>query len=105
MAREGIQLALRMAIHEAKKQGAPVRNEGLQVKLNGQFREVNLEVIPLKAPHPGEGYFLILFEDAAARRSGEPGSRALAPARGKGKAATDREGERKCRGSPIGTGA
>ena len=80
MAREGIQMALRMAIQEAKKQGAPVRKEGLRVKLDGQLREVNLEAIPLKAPHPGEGCFLILFEDAAARRSGKPESRALAPA-------------------------
>ncbi len=85
MAREGIHLALRMAIQEAKKQSVPVRKEGLKVKFNDQLREVNLEVIPLKAPHPGEGYFLILFEDAAARRSDKPGSRALAPFRGKAK--------------------
>jgi two-component system CheB/CheR fusion protein len=80
MAREGLQMALRMALQEAKKQGAPVRKEGLRVKLDGQLREVNLEAIPLKAPHPGEGCFLILFEDAAAGRSGKPESRALAPA-------------------------
>jgi two-component system CheB/CheR fusion protein len=80
MAREGIQMPLRMALQEAKKQGAPVRKEGLRVKLDGQLREVNLEAIPLKAPHTGEGCFLILFEDAAAGRSGKPESRALAPA-------------------------
>ena len=83
MAREGIRLPLRSAIHEAKKQGAPVRTEGLQVKFNGQLKELNLEVLPVKAPHPGEGYFLILFEDAAAHPSGEVGARA--PAVGKGK--------------------
>ena len=63
MAREGIKLTLRTAIHKAKKQGAPVRNEGLLVTFNGHLMEVNLDVIPLKAPHTGEGYFLILFED------------------------------------------
>ena len=46
MAREGIKLPLRTAIHEAKKQGAPVRTEGLQVKFNGQLKELNLEVTP-----------------------------------------------------------
>ena len=52
MAREGIQLALRMAIHEAKKQGAPVRNEGLQVKLNGQIREGKPGGHPAEGPPP-----------------------------------------------------
>ncbi len=85
MAREGLQMALRIAIQEAKKEGAPVRKEGLRVKLDGQLREVNLEAIPLEAPHPGEGCFLILFEDAASGRVAGPDSRALAPARGKGK--------------------
>ena len=84
MAREGIRLALRTAIHEAKKRDAPVRNEGLQVKSNGQFRKVDLEVIPLKAPHPGEGYFLVLFEDRNAGPTGEPGATKPAPASGKG---------------------
>jgi two-component system CheB/CheR fusion protein len=83
MAREGIRLPLRTAIHEAKKQAAPVRNEGLQVKFNGQFRKVNLEVIPLKPPHPGEGHYLILFEDRTAGPTREPGTRALPHARGK----------------------
>ena len=85
MARGGIRLALRVAMQEAKKQSAPVRKEGLEVKFNDQLREVNLEVLPLKASHPGKGYFLILFEDAAARRSDKPASRALAPFRGKAK--------------------
>jgi two-component system CheB/CheR fusion protein len=85
MAREGIQMALRMALQEAKKQGAPVRKEGLRIKLDGQLKEVNLEAIPLKAPRPGEGCFLILFEEAVAGRSGRPESRPLTPAKGKGK--------------------
>ncbi|RPJ05750.1 MAG: hypothetical protein EHM36_07870, partial [Deltaproteobacteria bacterium] len=89
MVREGLKLPLRTAIHEAKKQGAPVRNEGLQVKFNGDLNELNLEVLPVKAPHPGEDYFLILFEDASAHPSGEPGVKV--PARSKGK---ERQAER-----------
>ena len=105
MAREGIRLPLRTAIHEAKKQAAPVRNEGLQVKFNGQFKEVNLEVIPLKAPHPGEGHYLILFEDRTASPTREPGTRALPHARGKLRPGQAKRGERKCRSRPIGRGA
>ena len=89
MAREGIQLPLRTAIHEAKKLTAPVRKEGLQVKFNGQFKEVNLEVIPLKAPHPGEGHYLILFED----RIASPGTGALPHARGKLRPVQAKRGE------------
>ena len=75
MAREGIKLPLRTAIHEAKKQGGSVRTEGLQVNFNGHLKELTLEVIPVKAPHPGEGYFLILFEDAAPSPLGDAGAR------------------------------
>ncbi len=90
MAREGIKLPLRSAIHEAKKQNSPVRTEGLQVKFNGRLKELNLEVLPVKAPHPGEGYFLILFEDAAAHPSGEVGTREPAS---KGKRRRAKKGE------------
>jgi two-component system, chemotaxis family, CheB/CheR fusion protein len=81
MAREGLKLPLRTVIHEAKRQGTPVRTEGLRVKSDGQLREMNLEVFPVKAPHPGEGYFLILFEDTTVHPSGEPGTKT--PARTK----------------------
>jgi len=95
MAREGIKLTLRTAIHKAKKQGAPVRNEGLQVKFNGHLKEVNIEVIPLKASHPGEGYLLILFEDRPVLPLGEPDAWKTRPARDKGtRRRTDRPEEK-----------
>ena len=62
MAQEGLKLELRTAIHEARKKDAAVRREGLQVPYNGEFREVNIEVLPIKGP-PGERFFLILFEE------------------------------------------
>ncbi len=96
IAREGIHLPLRMAIQEAKKQSVPMRKEGFQVKSNGQLREVNLEVIPLKSPLPDEGYFLVLFEDASARRWDKPYSRPLAP-RGKSKQRVTEEEREKVR--------
>jgi len=91
MAREGIKLPLRSAIHEAKKQGTPVRTEGLQVKFNGHLKELNLEVLPVKSHQPGEDYFLILFEDAAIHPSDEVG--ASVPAKGKGRRGQTEKGE------------
>ncbi len=66
MAREGLKLEIRTAIHEAKKKDTGVRKEGLQVRDDSQFKDVAVEVIPIKSP-PGERYFLILFEEAGAR--------------------------------------
>jgi len=64
MAREGLAFDLRTAIHKAKKGEGPARKEGLQVKYNGQTKNVNIEVIPIKAPGAKERYFLVLFEEA-----------------------------------------
>lgn len=65
MAKEGLTLELRTAIHQAKQQNAPVRKEGLQLQERGQTRVTNLEVIPLQAPDSEERHFLVLFEDAS----------------------------------------
>ncbi len=66
MAREGLLLELRAALNDAKRRQAPARRPGVQVKSNGGFREVTLQVIPLR---PGSesraGCYLVLFEDAA----------------------------------------
>jgi two-component system CheB/CheR fusion protein len=65
MAREGLLLDLRGAINDAKRRNGSVRREGVQVKSNGGFCVVNIEVIPL---HPTSSvrtaYFLVLFEEA-----------------------------------------
>src|SRR5262249_36524619 len=41
MLREGLLVAVRAAVLRAKKEEAPVREEGLQVRSNGGYREVN----------------------------------------------------------------
>ncbi|MGH7599076.1 MAG: CheR family methyltransferase, partial [bacterium] len=71
MAREGLLFDLRTAIHKARKEEAPVRKENVLVKNNGQTREINLEVIPFKAPQSKERYFLVLFEEAARQAAPE----------------------------------
>jgi two-component system CheB/CheR fusion protein len=64
MAKDGLKLDLRTAIHQAKQQDAPVRKEGLQIREREQMRQVSVEVIPLQARGLEERYFLVLFEEA-----------------------------------------
>lgn len=61
MAREGLFVELRVAIQKARKQGVPVRRKGLHVRRDGEFRDVNIEVVP----------FLVLFEDAKPQSADE----------------------------------
>ncbi|MCL4500518.1 MAG: PAS domain-containing protein [Deltaproteobacteria bacterium] len=63
MAKEGLQIELRAAVHAAQKKKAPVRKEGLRVRHNGDIRTVNLEVFPLRASTALERFFLVVFED------------------------------------------
>jgi two-component system, chemotaxis family, CheB/CheR fusion protein len=69
MARTGLPLELRTAIHRAKQQSIPVRKAGLQVQVDEQWYTVNLDVIPLQRLVGGEAkrdevirFFLVLFE-------------------------------------------
>ncbi len=63
MARPGLALDLRTAIHEARKQHRPTRKEGLRTTTNGGAITVNLEVHPLGRPHSDDLHFLILFHE------------------------------------------
>ena len=65
MAREGLLVTVRAAINRARKEGASVREEGLRVKSDSGIREVDVEVIPIRASTAGKEEFLVLFEDAA----------------------------------------
>jgi two-component system CheB/CheR fusion protein len=77
MAREGLQLELRNALHGAAAK--PMLNRELQVKTNGDFQPVSLSVRPLPDPEAGPGLLLISFQDlpqppgkAAAGKGGKP---------------------------------
>ena len=65
MAREGLLMELRQAIARVRRTRAPVRREGLRVKQEKTFAEVNLEVIPVTGP-AGERDYLVLFENVVA---------------------------------------
>ncbi|MDB5349677.1 MAG: two-component hybrid sensor and regulator [Planctomycetota bacterium] len=62
MAREGLQLDLREAVEEARTSVAPVRRDGLRVRSNGHFLDMNLVVIPITIPTAGHRCYAILFE-------------------------------------------
>lgn len=69
MAREGLPVLLRAALGRAKKEGAPVREQGLHVESGGVTRTFNLEVLPVKGGGAQEGGFLVLFEESGSPRT------------------------------------
>ena len=88
MTRQGLVIDLRAAVHQAKKSGAPARKEAVPLRIDGDVRAVDLEVVPLSGDHALEGYYLVLFDDVTARS--RPAARSAAPQprkRGKGAAA------------------
>jgi two-component system CheB/CheR fusion protein len=60
LARKGLLLELRQAIHEARRKNAPVRKEGVRIRYRGKRRDVNLEVAPLTGA--AERCLLVVFE-------------------------------------------
>jgi two-component system CheB/CheR fusion protein len=61
MARDGLRLGLRAAVHAAHKDNRPVTKEGLQVSIAGVASDVRITVYPLKGPPAGQ-FFLVIFE-------------------------------------------
>jgi len=61
MAREGLLTDLRSAINRAMSGDLTVRHEGIRIKHNGDYRDFDLEVIPLKRAPEGGRFFLVLF--------------------------------------------
>jgi two-component system, chemotaxis family, CheB/CheR fusion protein len=91
MAREGLQIELRAAVHAALKSNTLVRQEGVRLRHNGGMKTVNLEVFPLRPAAALERYFLVVFE-AVTRLEPAPVKEAAKERTLKGKPATkDRE--------------
>ena len=69
MAREGLRRDLTVALHTASSRRQSVRHPGVQVKSNGGYTCIDLEVRPMtetSAGVLGEVLFLVLFEEAPA---------------------------------------
>jgi two-component system CheB/CheR fusion protein len=72
MAREGLLVDLRTAIMKARRSGIRVRSGGVRVRQDGNYREVDLEVVPIKGDGEQETHYLILFEERRAEAGPKP---------------------------------
>lgn len=63
MAREGLQVELRNAIHTAAKLNEPTLNRELSIKTNDSFQPIYLSVRPLTDPESSQVLLLITFQD------------------------------------------
>lgn len=67
MAKEGLRLALRTAIQQAKQQHLAVERTGLQITEGESIRLVSINVIPFQAGAVSKDHFLVLFQDEPPR--------------------------------------
>ncbi|MBK7565010.1 MAG: PAS domain-containing protein [Propionivibrio sp.] len=79
MAREGLELELRAAIHAAASENVLTLNRQIQVKTNGGFSTVGLSVRPLPGPDRDK-LLLVSFQDIAGPAAKPKRSRAAKPA-------------------------
>ena len=71
LARKGLRLDLRTALHKAVKTGAAVTHEGVSVEANGQAQTINLVVRPLSELGQDPGLFLVVFQELGPARTRE----------------------------------
>jgi chemotaxis methyl-accepting protein methylase/chemotaxis response regulator CheB/signal transduction histidine kinase len=79
LAKEGLLSELRPAIHKAKNENIAVKSKESQIRRDGVFRNVTIEVIPLKRTPAQEPYFMVLFEEVAATPISESKTPTLVP--------------------------
>ena len=67
MLREGLMVGVRNALSLARKENIPVRTRDLRVRSNGGWRDVDVEVIPVKSRElRGAASYIVVFEEPAA---------------------------------------
>jgi two-component system CheB/CheR fusion protein len=72
MAREGLLIDLRAALHTAKMKNVSVRKEGVSIQSNGGTREINFEVIPVQGESARDRFYVIVFQDTPAKPAKVP---------------------------------
>jgi two-component system CheB/CheR fusion protein len=90
MVRPEFVVELRTAVQRARKQDIVVRKEGIQVRHEGHFREVAVEVVPIK-DEMGARFFLVVFQDTPSR---EPATEETSGRTGAGRGRQALEGAR-----------
>ncbi len=65
MAREGLQMELRAAIHNVSLHRTQVVYRNLRVRTNGEFQSINLRVVPVPDTDTVKELMLVIFEDVA----------------------------------------
>jgi two-component system, chemotaxis family, CheB/CheR fusion protein len=73
MAREGLLIDLREALIQAKKEHQPIRKQGVRIKSDGDTREIDLEVIPVRGQSATENFYIIVFQEAIGDGAPRPG--------------------------------
>ena len=68
MARKGLRLDLRAALHQAAKSGLQVVHEGVTLKTDGGSQRINLIVRPMHELGDDAGLFLVVFMDMAGQQ-------------------------------------
>jgi two-component system CheB/CheR fusion protein len=78
LAREGLLHGLRTALQTSRKTRKPVRRAGQRVRSGNDWRDVDLEVLPIV--QQGQTFYLVLFEETRAGRKDS----GVEPPRGRG---------------------
>jgi two-component system CheB/CheR fusion protein len=73
MARRGLRLDLRTALHRAAKGGQAVTIMGLSVRANGSRQAIDLTIQPLPGHHGEDRNYLVVFQDVGAMRHDDEG--------------------------------
>jgi two-component system CheB/CheR fusion protein len=86
MARPGLRLDLRTALHKAVTTRVPVCHESVAVEIEGQAQHLNLIVRPLPEAGEDPGLFLIVFQEVLLARDSERDPEPAEPGGGRGTA-------------------
>jgi two-component system, chemotaxis family, CheB/CheR fusion protein len=81
MAREGLLVDLRAALNTAKKENVPVRKERVSIQSDAGTRDINFEVIPIRAEASQERFYVVVFQDAPPKLAAKTASKRLVVAR------------------------
>jgi two-component system, chemotaxis family, CheB/CheR fusion protein len=71
MAREGLLIDLRAALHTAKKENVTVRKEGVSIQSHEGPRLINFEVIPIQSEATQERFYVVVFQDVPVLPAGK----------------------------------